>query len=282
MNKKTKLAILGVIGLVLVTLSLTYAYWLITRTQTKENTITAGCLDISLTNEQNDISLTEQFPISDDEGKELTPYTFMITNNCNTGVDYYLNLEALGDKETAISASALAIMVNDHNPILLGDSYEDKTTIADAYTSYRLDVGTLDAKGSKEYNLRLWLDEDATNSEMNKTFNSKVSVTVGQGVNNPLKEGTLAYAVASNYGGQQAVTNIATDWIDPEFGEETIDYTSDWDTNYAWGTDYKFDKDTGYYKLTGEIVISTINDCYDGKKKCGSYTFFNELFFFCL
>ena len=271
MNKKTKFAILGVIALVLVTLSLTYAYWLITRTQTKENVITAGCLDISLTNEQNDISLTEQFPISDNEGKELTPYTFTVTNNCNTSVDYNVNLEVLGDKESNMDSSSIKVMLDDGTPVIVGEKLEVEATNADAYEAHLVTQGTLSAKGTATHSVRLWIDEEAPISEMNKTFSSKVSVTAGQGINSPIKEGTLAYAVASSFNGQESAL-----YLDSDYREWELDGISsislNYATNYYFGTDYVFDKAEGRFSLSGDIVQATIEECRSGVKNCGRYS----------
>ena len=83
--------------MLLVAIGITYAYWLITKNQTGENVISSACLDISLTEEENDITLTNQFPLSDEDGAALTPYTFTVTNNCNTSIDYQVALESIGD-----------------------------------------------------------------------------------------------------------------------------------------------------------------------------------------
>ena len=269
MNKKTKLAILGVIALVLVTLSLTYAYWIITRTQIKENVITAGCLDISLTNEQNDISLTEQFPISDDEGKELTPYTFTVTNNCNTAVDYNVNLEVLGDKNNNMASSSIKVMLDEEAPTLLGLNYEEEEQSADAYASYRIGFGTLTSKGTATHNIRLWIDEEAPISEMNKTFSSKVSLTAGQGINNPIKEGTLAYDLVSQYNKDNA-TILNAKWYE-EIGELRNDISVQENRMHEWSNSYIFDDTTGTHKLSGDIIKATIEECRSKTKKCGKY-----------
>ena len=63
-NKKVVYTIIGIVSVLLVALAVTYAYWLVTKTQTGENQITAGCLDISISGEKNDIELTNQFPMS--------------------------------------------------------------------------------------------------------------------------------------------------------------------------------------------------------------------------
>ncbi|MBQ4061186.1 MAG: hypothetical protein IJD46_04080, partial [Bacilli bacterium] len=87
-------------------------------------------------------------------------------------------------------------------------------TVSGAYESNMILYGTL-AGSSEEteedevtYELRIWIDANAPISEQNKTFQSKISVTIGQGIINPYKEGTLAYDILSNYGGISAITEV--------------------------------------------------------------------------
>ncbi|MBQ6687547.1 MAG: hypothetical protein IJN03_03385, partial [Bacilli bacterium] len=96
-NKKTVITVTSIVAVLLVIIGVTYAYWLVTKTQTNQNVISSGCLDITLSGEKNDIELQDQFPLSDTEGMKLTPYEFTVTNNCSTSVDYQVNLESIGD-----------------------------------------------------------------------------------------------------------------------------------------------------------------------------------------
>ena len=212
-NKKTVITVTSIVAVLLVIIGVTYAYWLVTKTQTNQNVISSGCLDISLTGEKNDIELTEQFPLSDEDGMKLTPYEFTVTNNCTTSVDYQVNLESIGDSTNAIKAGAIKVAL-DNNIRLLATGGTEETTISGAYESNKLVSGTL--PGSSEeteedavtYELRIWIDANAPISEQNKTFQSKISVTVGQGVFNPYKNGTLAYSILSNYGGADSIEKI--------------------------------------------------------------------------
>ena len=43
----------------------------------------------------NSISLSNAYPIPDEEGISLTPYTFTITNTCETYASFQINLEIL-------------------------------------------------------------------------------------------------------------------------------------------------------------------------------------------
>ena len=210
-NKKTVITITSIVAVLLVIIGVTYAYWLVTKTQTNQNVISSGCLDISLSGEKNDIELQDQFPLSDEDGMKLTPYEFTVTNNCTTSVDYQVNLESIGDSSTAIKASAIKVALNNDIRLLTAGGTEEPT-ISGAYESNKLGSGTLASKGEAEatvtYDLRIWIDKDAPISEQNKTYRSKISVTVGQGVFNPYKEGTLAYSILSNYGGADSIEKV--------------------------------------------------------------------------
>ncbi len=94
-NKIYVLVVMGIISVLIVTLGLTYAYWRLTKWQENENVVTTGCLNLTFEDEQNDIYLPKAYPISDEEGVKLTPYSFKLTNHCNQSSDYELGLEML-------------------------------------------------------------------------------------------------------------------------------------------------------------------------------------------
>jgi len=275
-NKKVAYTIIGIVSVLLVMLAVTYAYWLVTKIQTGENEITAGCLDITISGEKNDIELTNQFPMSDEDGMKLVPYEFTVTNNCNTSVDYQVALEATGDSSNALSGTSLKVALND-SAKLYSAYPEVETTIDGAYESRALGYSRLSASGnqgsSATYELRIWIDKDAPISEMNKTFKSKISVTVGQGIDSPYEEGTLAYDILANYNGVNAIREVDT------AGKHEIIVTGDQyistSDNYYYGTKYIYDKITGEYTLSGTIVQATLDECRNGTKTCGKYTLKN-------
>ena len=65
MKRRGTLLTIGITIMVLATVGLTYALWLLTKTQTNYNQVTAKCLDISITGEENDINLADEYPMSD-------------------------------------------------------------------------------------------------------------------------------------------------------------------------------------------------------------------------
>jgi len=281
-NKKVVYAIIGMIALVLVTIGLTYAYWLVTRTQQGENVINTGCLDISLSNEVNDITLTNQFPMSDEDGKKLTPYEFTVTNNCANSVDYQINLESLetGTEELNDNSIKMAINLKGETNIVgtkLSSKGTTDTTIENALNARKLLVGTLGASSDTSsddevtYELRLWLDANAPISEMNKAYKSKITVTVAPTINVDVWDGTSATALADleiNESAKTVNVNSAADLAGVrnainagELDNYTIELKTNIDlNNMAWepiGSDGTGEH--GVYDATASYFSGTIN-----------------------
>lgn len=280
MKYKNKLiVIIGILLILSLLMSLSYAYWLISKKQSGNNVVTTKCLDITMSNEQNDITLTNQYPISDEEGMKLVPYEFTITNNCNTSVDYQVALEILGEENNKINLSSIKISFNDKIELL--EAKKDVApTIEEAYNSKLLNFARLSPKGSEgssdSYKLKLWIDKSAPIEEINKTFISKISVTIGQGIENPYGEDSLAYDILARYGGSGKTKQLSTKYYETnkdtaEEREISVNYT------YYWGDNISFDPDNGY-TLSGNVVGASVRECRNGitdngKKEinCGKY-----------
>ena len=57
-NKKKILIIMGILIVLLGTIGISYAYWILTYTQTGVNKVAVSCFSLSLTNEKNNINCT--------------------------------------------------------------------------------------------------------------------------------------------------------------------------------------------------------------------------------
>ena len=273
-NKKVVYTIIGIVSVLLVMTAVTYAYWLVTKTQDKENVISSACLDIAISGEKNDITLSNQFPMSDEDGMKLVPYEFTVTNNCNTSVDYQVALEATGDSSNALKGTSLKVALNDSAKLY--SAYPNvETTIEGAYESRVLGFAKLAAAenegSSKTYSLRIWIDENAPISEMNKTFKSKISVTIGQGIESGFEEGTFAYSILSTAGGTGAASEIdATAYAHRIIKTTDISVLTSWNNYY--GTEYTFNETTKEYTLSGTLTQAKVEECRNGTKTCGKYT----------
>ena len=185
-KKKNILVIIVLLIGVVAIIGVSYAIWSLNLTQTGENDIASSCFNITFTDKDN-ISLQKAYPILDEEGKKLTPYEFTITNTCDSHASFNINLEVL-NTTTLTNNDAVKVMISSKtgateteiNTNLLS-SYKTTTKILDnAQASFNLTTGYLNAKESKTYTLRLWLDENVgmnTEGVQNAKFSSKVVVT---------------------------------------------------------------------------------------------------------
>ena len=200
MKKKIIIPVLTILGIALILVGTSYAYWRFTYISDKTNIGKSKCLSIELTNQKNEISLNNTYPISDIEGKKLTPYSFTINNTCDTFISYDVNLEML--EGTTMNSKYMAVMVNNEHKELLSNLDSANTVMNSSVESRKLVSGSLGVGDSVDYTLRLWMDESVTLSDdaMNKNFTSKIVVTAQPSNYSPKEAGydTLHDAILAN------------------------------------------------------------------------------------
>ena len=267
MEKKKKYMLIGIIGTLILLIGVSYAYWRLTLTQTGTNQIASSCFDITLTNEQNAINLQRAYPILDEEGKKLTPYTFTITNNCDTFASYSVNLKLLNTvlEENRLSSGFVKVMLDENTPTVLNTNTNVTPTLENAYEAYELTTGYLDANASVTYNLRLWMDQDVTieDDAMNKQLESKITITASYIDHMP----TDYEKCVAEYGEDSIQCSIIADASDeesgpcPTFDENGIATVSSTESSNGYicsapddyGTSYYFrgTPDNNYVKFAG-------------------------------
>ena len=171
-----KLVIIAIALVFLLTIGFSYAWWRLSFAQDKANTAVSKCFKLELANQANEINLTNMYPITDEEGRALTPLTFTLKNTCSVSAKYSLNMEML--EGTTLNSNYLAVLVNNKDIKLLS-SYNTATTVVKGSTESRtLDTGVLQANSSKDYSISIWMDKSVTLSDdaQNKVFKSKVVV----------------------------------------------------------------------------------------------------------
>ena len=175
-SKVITLTIIGVLLAMSVLIGVSYSLWRITLTQETANTLTTSCFDVTFT-EDNNISLQNAYPLYDEDGKKLTPYTFTIQNNCEAYATYNIQLEVLSSSRLA--SEHLKIQINEEEPVILNTLETGEVTLSEADEAYILGTGTLNLSEGKTYTLRVWLDEDVTletEGVQNTTWSAKVTV----------------------------------------------------------------------------------------------------------
>lgn len=143
-----KLIVIMSLFTILLLLSSSYALWNLTLKQEKINTVSTACFKLDFVDE-NDITLKETYPISDEEGKKSIPYTFTITNICDTNARLQINLEILNDT-TLEDLSVIKIMLDEKTDSLINKSIVSPT-LDNAKSSYILKIGYLRSKKVKRF-----------------------------------------------------------------------------------------------------------------------------------
>lgn len=123
-----------------------------------------GLLSIEAVSKSNNISLSNTLPMSDTEGGQIEPYVFTIRNNGN--VDYKFNVKLLSTSDNTFSPEYIKIKIDDEGVKTLSsltDSIIKKDII-------------LPAGETIDITLRVWLSSDTKNTQIGKTFNSKIVI----------------------------------------------------------------------------------------------------------
>lgn len=164
------LILLSVLSLV----GITYASIQRNRTQSSNNVIsTLSCLSISLVDEENFISLTNAYPISDEEGMKQTPYSFKVKNNC----DYKVEIAVLFEPTTSstLNDQYLKVSFDSKTPKILSN-YESTPPVS-GRNSYILTSELLFENEETPHKFNFWLDYDTTKEQANgKSMTGKIIV----------------------------------------------------------------------------------------------------------
>ena len=274
MQRKSKLSLI-ILGLfiILASIGLSYAYWRFTFISDKANKGTSGCFNLEMTDQKDEINLGSTYPITDEEGLKLKPFSFTLKNTCTIFAHYYVNMEML--EGTTLNSKWVAVRVN-NEAINTLDTYKvASTTINTSTESRTIAEGYLSAGDSVDYTISFWMDEDATINDdvMNKVFKSKVVVVSEPGNYSPVQAGytKLGDAILANeyqttpdiaktkIASKQAidVTNTAPiiNWI-----EKTGSATTVTAVKPAQSVIETYNKDTGTGDKTTQASDLTLND----------------------
>ncbi len=184
-NKKVKIYI-GLLITVTILVGVTYAYYRLYKTQTNDNVIgTRSCLDTSFTEDTSEIILSDAFPIDDSDGLQEDPFSFTLTNNCDSYVDVQITLYSEYRESTDsayLKDNYVRVNLSPKGLIKASSSILNTLSLGDIDTTrkgYILEETGLKGNETKSYDLRLWIDANTTNEQgLNKTWKGKVVVTI--------------------------------------------------------------------------------------------------------
>ena len=259
-GKTIALTIIGTFLLISLIIGISYSLWRVNLFQTTANTIQTDCFNITFT-EGEAIELLNTYPMYDEDGSKLTPYTFTIKNNCASYATYQINLEVLNN--STLNDQYLKVMLDEKSPKLLTNYQEGEITLDDAKASYVLENDALDHNEEKTYNLRIWLDENVTletGGVQNSTWSAKVTITAKYSDHLPTDyekcimeygEGTFLCNVIANLDSEKCPTVNDDGTIEVTNSESTDGYVCSAPDDYGMSYYYRGNVTNNYVYFAG-------------------------------
>ena len=172
--REIKLLIFSIFLIIIMAIAGTYSIFTSTVKEEDYNTMTVGTLKIDYLKDESNLTLNGAYPISDEDGLKMEPYTFKITNSGSLNGSYKVKIVDDQDminedkcQNNLLSKSVIKVSINDEVPFLLENLKDSDFTVVS---------GTLNSKGTIDYKVRIWIDESATNTVLGKHFHAKVVV----------------------------------------------------------------------------------------------------------
>lgn len=223
-----------------------YAIFSSTSKADEYNALMVGELEISYVDTGDGygdiLSLNGSYPISDTEGKNSEPYRFNVVNTGTIAADFKIKIEydeAIieedGCSNNLLSFTNVKYQFDNNEPALLGDKENN---------SYVIYEGTNLLPGSSEiHEIRMWIDENATNNVLGKHFHGKVVIeSIQAGIDESL---TKTYSI-----GQQVTLVDNSSWY-------VLENSSSTDTDVVLISSYNLNTDGTYNTECGKSINST-------------------------
>ena len=195
-NKKKQifLTLIAVLSLILITVGVSYSLFTYSKTGSTDNIVKTGKVNFLYTEVSGvgkGISLTDAFPISDEEGKLQTGegkvFDFKITSTIemNSNIKYEVTARKKSDSTLAEDKVKLYLTeVNGNEQEILLDKYSNltqtNTKVPDGVVEKTIYEGEVSANTSnyeKNFRLRMWVDND-TDFSQGDMNNKKFTITV--------------------------------------------------------------------------------------------------------
>ena len=175
-NMKKRILVISIVLMILCILGIgvTYSLWNISVSQDGVNTATTKCFNVEITSQNNNISLENAYPITNERGKKLKSKKRKKRVDSDIFASYTVSLESL--KGTTLSSKFLNAMINNEEIKKLSDYEITDTVNTGSIESHILAKGSLGSGDSEDYTLRVWIDYDTTMEDLDnetKIFKSK-------------------------------------------------------------------------------------------------------------
>jgi len=182
-RKRVLITSLCVLGVVLLIIGASYAWFTLSLNGTKTNVLKAGNLTLTLDDTNaTGIDLIQAVPMFDEVGETLDPYRFVLKNegDIDSGYTIYLDDMELLENEERIDDGAIKYQL-----IKNDTSVTKLLSTTGSHPSRVLDSGTIKPNETITYDLRLWIDSDAENDIMGQVFRGVIRIVGSQVTTTP-------------------------------------------------------------------------------------------------
>ena len=260
-KRQLLVTLFSILGVTIISLGSAYAVFTSVSKSADYNVIKVGTLNIDFGDESNTIDLSGQYPMSDEEGMKLTPYTFKITNTGTLAAYYEIFIEDDTDMIEQDNCANNQLNKDYIRYKLDTGSPANLSSIADS--NYKIATGSLEAGGSVTYTLYVWIREGVGNDVLNKHYHGKIVVNGVNAQGEPVAD-TLLAGVGENGA-------INTTDPDQTFITGTDPNNYIWYSGKLWRA-VSIDPDDNSVKLVTQWNISAIPYNADGNTAFeGSY-----------
>ena len=253
-NKQRKILIIAIFCVITLFISTSYA--LLTNFDKTDNVVVfqTGNLNMSVNNTEGLINLNNKLPESDTDGlANATPIVLTLTNTGTMliqGFDVKLVSENSTTNVSTLSEDYIKYAISLDN----GNTYQTPSILSSndniIYSGYNLAVDA-----SVTIYLKVWIDENAGNNAINKTFYGSIQVDLYQQADVPFSEQIKADIMANNTGSCE--TYIEEDGITYISGtKDCIDFNYVWYSGKLWRITAIYPD--GTMKMITDDVITTI------------------------
>jgi len=229
---KHKMSIFVVVSAVVMLIGLSYAWLQLTLRGTKDLTLRAGNLSLVLDDSmEGGISMDSVVPVTDEEGKSQDGYTFTLLNNGSIASSYtiYLDDLALDEGQERMSDAFIKMSLTkegEEEVLLLSQTVVDGKRV--------LDLGNIDAGSKYTYNLKMWIDENATNEVMGTVFKGQLRIEAMQDVKQSKNLAIQANDASVTYDTATDAQKKEMFAITHEAGRQQVGYSKDELTDYRY------------------------------------------------
>ena len=174
----------GLLVTVICIIGVSFAWFRLYLSQSEDNTLASRtCFNTTLTEDTSKITLTDAYPISDEDGLKQTPFTFTLKNNCSSYVRVYITIDSTYRESTSSSYLKDNYMKVNISPKdttngaskVLGN--QTLTDLENDRKGYIIVSTGLSANEEKSYDLRVWMDGETTLEQgLNKNWAGKIVV----------------------------------------------------------------------------------------------------------